>query len=60
VDRVRRCAAGEDDRPGTSIQGHDRRGKPVTHRVRCIPLRGPEGDVGGVIVMVEAGGVEAS
>ena len=52
---LRSCLTGEHEEMQIRLDGHDRRGKPVRHDVRCSPLRDTEGkDVRGVIAIIEA------
>ena len=53
---LRRCLSGEEDQIREHIEGHDRRGKAVSHVVRCVPLREGATEISGVIVLVDARG----
>jgi two-component system CheB/CheR fusion protein len=56
TDVLQACIRGEGGRLERVVPGHDRRGKPVTHAVVCMPLTTVEGKRKGVILLVDAKG----
>jgi two-component system, chemotaxis family, CheB/CheR fusion protein len=52
-DRMRACLRGEDVEEATVLEAHNRRGKAMQCRVRCVPLHGPDQSINGVILVME-------
>jgi two-component system, chemotaxis family, CheB/CheR fusion protein len=50
---IRSILAGEDAEP-VALDGHDRRGRPIRTTVSFSPLRGPAGELLGVIIVMDA------
>ena len=50
---IRACLSGEAESETLSLEAINRRGKPITCEVTCTPMRRANGDVRGVIVLME-------
>jgi two-component system CheB/CheR fusion protein len=50
---LRTSLAGDGDSKVVTLEAVNRRGKAIRCEIRCTPLRGPNGDIHGAIVLME-------